>query len=161
MVLSAESELFPVFEKTISIITTAMTINKKMENAADGHFIFNGVKLTKGSFDGHFIAGRKITLESGLDSAMNITGWEVVADGSSTTYPGTRLEIDMPQCKSFSINAVIDGTGITQIKKDNPSQDVYDLNGRKVRSGSSSLEGLPHGIYIIRGKKVNNTKICL
>lgn len=139
----------------------AMTINKKMENAADGHFIFNGVKLTKGSFDGHFIAGRKITLESGLDSAMNITGWEVVADGSSTTYPGTRLEIDMPQCKSFSINAVIDGTGITQIKKDNPSQDVYDLNGRKVRSGSSSLEGLPHGIYIIRGKKVNNTKICL
>ena len=67
----------------------------------------------------------------------------------------------MPQCKSLAINAIVDGSGITQILKDTPSQDVYDLNGRKVRSGSSSFEGLPHGIYIIKGRKVKNAKICL
>ena len=138
-----------------------MTINKNMENAADGHFLFNGVKLTKGTFDGHFIVGRKITLESGQDAVLNVTGWEVIADGSSIKYQSPKLDIEMPQCKSLAINAIVDGSGITQILKDTPSQDVYDLNGRKVRSGSSSLEGLPHGIYIIKGRKVKNAKICL
>jgi hypothetical protein len=32
--------------------------------------------------------------------------------------------------------------------------DVYDLNGRKVKSQVTSLDGLPRGIYIINGKKV-------
>ncbi len=31
---------------------------------------------------------------------------------------------------------------------------VYDLNGRIVRRGSTSLQGLPHGIYIVGGKKL-------
>ena len=30
---------------------------------------------------------------------------------------------------------------------------VYDLNGRFVRQGTNSLNGLSHGIYIINGKK--------
>lgn len=32
--------------------------------------------------------------------------------------------------------------------------DVYDLKGRKVRAGSTSLEGLAKGMYIIGGRKV-------
>ena len=32
--------------------------------------------------------------------------------------------------------------------------DVYDLNGRKVLSQVTSLDGLPRGIYIVNGKKV-------
>ena len=32
--------------------------------------------------------------------------------------------------------------------------DVYDLNGRMVKSQVTSLDGLPRGIYIINGKKV-------
>ena len=132
----------------------SMTVNKNMENAADGHFLFNGVELTKGSFDGKFIIGRKITLEPGEESALNITGWEVVADGSSTNYQGAKLELDMPQCKSLAISALFDTTGISVITTDNNAQNVYDLNGRMVRSGSTSLEGLQRGIYIVGGKKV-------
>ena len=131
-----------------------MTVNKGLDGAADGQFLFNGVKLTKGIFDGHFIPGRKIILESGKESALNVSGWDVTADGSSDRYQGSRLEIDMPKCKSLSIIAVLDGTGITDIQDNNQNHDVYDLSGRKVRSGSTSLEGLPRGIYIVRGKKV-------
>ena len=131
-----------------------MTVNKGLDGAADGQFLFNGVKLTKGSFDGHFIPGRKIVLESGEGSALHVTGWDVTADGSSDRYQGSRLEIDMPQCKSLSIMAVLDGTGITDIQDNNQNQDVYDLSGRKVRSGSTSLDGLPRGIYIVNGKKI-------
>lgn len=38
------------------------------------------------------------------------------------------------------------------------SNDVYDLNGRLVRKNAESLNGLPKGIYIWRGKKMMNWK---
>lgn len=50
-----------------------------------------------------------------------------------------------------------DITGINGIGTDeetNSNATVYNLNGQVVRSGSSSLEGLPKGIYIINHKKV-------
>ena len=132
-----------------------VTVNKDMEDAAEGHFIFNGVELSKGTFDGKFIIGRKITLEPGEASALHVTGWEVTADETSNYYQGERLEIDMPQCKKLVITALSDASGIGIIPTDGTKpQDVYDLNGRKVRSGSTSTEGLPRGIYIVGGKKV-------
>lgn len=133
----------------------SMTVNKDMEDAAEGHILFNGVELSNGTFDGKFIVGRKITLEPGEASTLNVTGWEVTADGTSNNYQGARLEFEMPQCNKLAIKALFDTTGISIIPtSDTKSQDVYDLNGRKVRSGSTSLEGLPRGIYIIGGKKV-------
>ncbi len=33
-------------------------------------------------------------------------------------------------------------------------QDIYSLDGRKVKSNATSAEGLPKGVYIINGKKV-------
>ena len=132
----------------------SMTVNKDMEDAAEGHILFNGVELSNGTFDGKFIVGRKITLEPGEASTLNVTGWEVTADGTSNNYQGARLEFDMPQCNKLAIKALFDTTGISIIPtNDTKSQDVYDLNGRKVRSGSTSLDGLPRGIYIIGGKK--------
>ena len=133
----------------------SMTVNKDMEDAAEGHILFNGVELSNGTFDGKFIVGRKIILEPGEASTLNVTGWEVIADGTSNNYQGARLEFDMPQCNKLAIKALFDTTGISIIPtNDTKSQDVYDLNGRKVRSGSTSLDGLPRGIYIVGGKKV-------
>ena len=133
----------------------SMTVNKDMEDAAEGHILFNGVELSNGTFDGKFIVGRKITLEPGEASTLNVTGWEVTADGTSNNYQGARLEFDMPQCNKLAIKALFDTTGISIIPtSDTKSQDVCDLNGRKVRSGSMSLDGLPRGIYIVGGKKV-------
>ena len=133
----------------------SMTVNKDMEDAAEGHILFNGVELSNGTFDGKFIVGRKIILEPGEASTLNVTGWEVIADGTSNNYQGARLEFEMPQCNKLAIKALFDTTGISIIPtNDTKSQDVYDLNGRKVRSGSTSLDGLPRGIYIVGGKKV-------
>ena len=132
-----------------------MTVNVGMDNAADGHFLVNGVELTKGSFNGQFVIGRKMILEPGEASALNVTGWEVTADGTKTTYQGAKLELDMPQCKKLAISALSDETGISAIPAtDNNAQNVYDLNGRMVRSGSTSLNGLPRGIYIVGGRKI-------
>ena len=47
------------------------------------------------------------------------------------------------------------GTDIRSIEYEKSwSGDVYDIHGRKVSSDTGSLDHLPHGIYIVRGKKV-------
>ena len=56
------------------------------------------------------------------------------------------------------VNWTLDGgetTGIDEvvIKADNPI-DIYQLDGRLVRSEATSLEGLAKGMYIVNGKKV-------
>lgn len=59
----------------------------------------------------------------------------------------------------FSIDGVIDGDTTNSIegiengfnsKADNK---VYNMNGQLVRNGSTSLEGLPKGVYIVNNKK--------
>jgi len=49
-------------------------------------------------------------------------------------------------------------TGIADMADESSRQpaddNVYDLNGRIVRRGSASLDGLPRGIYIVGGQKV-------
>ena len=47
--------------------------------------------------------------------------------------------------------------GITDTAAETPSNtqgNVYSITGRLVRQGSTSLEGLPRGIYIVNGQKV-------
>ena len=45
-------------------------------------------------------------------------------------------------------------TGIKGIVVDGQRFDVYDMQGRKVKSNVSSLNNLPAGIYIVNGKKM-------
>lgn len=45
-------------------------------------------------------------------------------------------------------------SGIQSIRVDGKSNNVYSINGIKVRENTTSLEGLPKGIYIVDGKKV-------
>jgi hypothetical protein len=45
-------------------------------------------------------------------------------------------------------------TRIYGIETDGEVFDVYSLSGQKVKSKTTSLDGLPRGIYIVKGKKV-------
>ncbi|MDE7407667.1 MAG: hypothetical protein K2M76_04540, partial [Muribaculaceae bacterium] len=51
----------------------------------------------------------------------------------------------------------LEAAGIDGVQADTEGllpADVYNLNGVKVRSNASSLAGLPHGVYIVGGRKV-------
>ena len=48
----------------------------------------------------------------------------------------------------------MDGTGISSVSVTDNIFDVYDMSGRKVRTATTSLDGLLKGIYIVNGKKV-------
>ncbi len=49
---------------------------------------------------------------------------------------------------------VLSDSGIRNNIPNNTLSDVYNILGRKVSSGKISLEGLPHGVYIIGGRKI-------
>ena len=59
---------------------------------------------------------------------------------------------------SFFIDGVEEGNvtaieGLTEGERENTDNTVYNINGQAVRRGTSSLEGLPKGIYIVNSKK--------
>lgn len=59
----------------------------------------------------------------------------------------------------FSIDGVIDGDTTNSIEgvendiNSKANNKVYNMNGQLVRNGSTSLEGLPKGVYIVNNKK--------
>ena len=61
-----------------------------------------------------------------------------------------------PVWKEFkNILPIKSSTGINGVElTDGEPFDVFNLSGQKVKSNATSLEGLPRGIYIIKGKKV-------
>ena len=63
-----------------------------------------------------------------------------------------------PVWKEFKhILPIKTSTGIQGVvQTDGEPFDVFNLSGQKVKSNATSLEGLPRGIYIVKGKKVIN-----
>lgn len=121
---------------------------------------FNDVPLTKNSFDGKFYFTRAIRLENNNDE-QPIAGWRIAEtkSGSTTTreISGSTLSLEMPACSKLAITAIVgtpDGMGTITTLPDLSQGNVYDLNGRIIRQGTTSLEGLPHGIYIVNRRKV-------
>ena len=52
------------------------------------------------------------------------------------------------------VKSLSDATGIEMLDMKGSKVDVYDVNGRIVKSKAGSLDGLPHGIYVVGGKKI-------
>ena len=119
---------------------------------------FNGVCLTNSTFRGKFFADRDITLTAEPTEGKTVTSWQIIrvtSSGTATTeVPGSQLVTTMPSCYSVIINPLFEDTGIDLLTIDAVPSDVFDLQGRKVRSRATSLDGLPRGVYIVRGKKV-------
>ena len=137
-----------------------MTISQNSTDDSEAPIRFNGVRLSEGKFDGKFFANRVLTLEGDTESGSVVTSWTIrQTTGSSTTttrVDGSTLTMLMPQCSNLAITADVgrDPSAVSTLTKPGTAKDVYDLRGRKVRTGTTSLGGLPRGIYIIGGKKV-------
>ena len=75
-----------------------------------------------------------------------------VPEGSVNQYKSA------PVWKEFkNVLPIKTSTGIQGVvQTDGEPFDVFNLSGQKVKSNATSLEGLPRGIYIVKGKKVIN-----
>lgn len=144
-------------------VPTPLEINVNQQNSPLASLSFNEITLSEGRFNGKFYPYRTIRLDAKPKNGMELIGWWIQqTNGGSTTsqeYMSTDLNIEMPACSKLVIEPICYNVvnGIINVNRTSPtikSDNVYDINGRVVRAGSTSLEGLPHGIYIVGGKKI-------
>ena len=124
-----------------------MTINSDQEST-NAAITFNGVKLTKGVFDGKYYKGRKVTLNSTPVDGQQVVSWTVVvvaASGTTTTeYSGSSCSFDMPSCTKVIVNAKFSAAdGINEVAK--PVWSWQHADGQFMLSGLSA--GTPVSLY--------------
>lgn len=163
-----------------------MTINLQVEHPSEMTVRFNGVKLSKGTFDGQYYRDRNVTLEGKAPTGTEILGWRIVKDKDGTVtesfLEGATCSFTMPKCTSLNINAVLgDGSGINTIQTNNwtwhrdgdrvvlsavpvgMTVQLYDLKGmllRTVVSEGAEIE-LPLAIGKIHILKVGDRTLKL
>ena len=143
-----------------------MTINADQENA-NAAITFNGVKLTKGSFDGSYYTGRKVTLNSTPADGKQVTGWTVTtqtASGETTTeYSGSSCSFDMPNGTKVVVNFKLgDADGIDQ---QSLKQWTWQIAGNQLQL-SNVADGTRVALYDLQGillteAEGNGSKITL
>ena len=104
---------------------TTFTINQALSEAdrQKMRFTFNGVPLSKGTFNGKFFLGRNITLEATPLDDLEVKGWEVTitsASGrTSHTVNTPTCSFYMPSCQNITINAILGiSSGISSLAQD-------------------------------------------
>ncbi len=83
-----------------------------------------------------------------LTASDDFTGGDIMLENQLLVSPDA--EDVMPADYIYSVG---DATSIEGVMAEKPT-DVYTLTGSKVRHAATSLDGLPKGVYIIKGKKV-------
>ncbi len=87
-----------------------VTINKEVtaENMPDEVYV-NGIKLTKGVFDGKLFLDRNITLEGNTidDEDRVVTGWEVTEGTGQPIIVGEPYTFNVPDCSNLCITAIL------------------------------------------------------
>jgi hypothetical protein len=167
-----------------------MEVNKNMdEEELQGVDIsINGVRLSKGIFDGKFFQGRSLTLSGTPADGKQVTGWKVITISSQGSqeqdYDGPTLTLDMPACTRLIVRATLadhdgieetadtrwqwrkdaDGLTLSGLTADEPVR-VYNLQGMLLgtyapQHGRLHLSLPQGGVYLIKTSHAQ-TKIKL
>ena len=133
--------------------TILVTVNKNVNDLPDSVTI-NGIKLSKGIFDGKLFPNRMYIIGAKAPEGKSIKGWKVIttpASGSKQTkeYEGSEFALNLTTCKSVSIEAILgDETGIS-------TATVQPLWQWKRTIGGVNVSNVPAGekvsLYDLRG----------
>ena len=140
---------------------TILTVNKEVpsEKLADVTVSMNGIPLSQPVFDGKFYTGSEMVLRAD-GGAQLVKGWKIVQENrrgtkSEQVVDGEQYTFTMPSCKSLTVNAVFETSGIRTMTTSGQSSDAwFSLDGRR-------LSGRPQqrGIYIHAGRKTVVSKL--
>lgn len=129
----------------------ALVYDQKYDNVpVDAWDAYKGVP---GSLVGPFTAGVPVEGSFLADIKGNtlIQNKENLSVVALIVNKETGKIINAAKCK---IGDSLSPSGINSIMKMRATFDIYNLQGRKVRTSATSLNGLPKGVYIIDGRKV-------
>lgn len=143
--------------------TVDLVVNKTLDadEAASLHITYNGVKLTRGVFEGKEYQGRSVTLAG--DPEDHIVAWDVRIGGDIQRVEGSSVTLPISELKRYQVDAVVDLNGISDIALEqglsysladgivtSPEPiTVYDLSGRPVAPASTSVILPARGLYIL------------
>lgn len=153
-----------------------MTVNMSVDNACEMETSINGIKLTRGTFNGKYFQGMHVTIE--CDKAA---GWDIKtftnAETETKTVKGSRYEFNMPECKSIVINAIPGSDPVDEIEADEiilrttpegisvsgveegQNIELYDMRGMLIYKGiangqETNIRAVGRQMYILKtGKK--------
>ena len=129
-----------------------VTINKEVATTDLPDEVYvNGIKLTKGVFDGKLFRNRHITLEAknDIENDFSVTGWKIqIGNGTPEYKEGSTYEFDVPSCTKLCINAV----------KVNKPEVTIGQRGAVSYSSTKALDftDLPVEAYIVTAKNGNS-----
>lgn len=109
------------------------------------------------TFNGNYVANMPM---ADLYGVADKDGVQKIMKGSATAkLQGTRAYFDYSGASSVSgmrlnLEGQDDVTSIDGVEVMNGSFDIYNLQGIRVRTAATSLEGLGRGVYVVNGKKV-------
>ena len=83
-----------------------------------------------------------------LWSAATMTGTPKLELPSGVEWDTSRLSEGL-----LFVVSISDGIAHVTVSPQHPA-DIHDLSGRLIRKHATSMEGLPGGIYVVRGRKV-------
>ena len=131
-----------------------VTINKGVNDLPDTVLV-NGIKLSKGVFDGKFFPNHQITISGIAPEGKEIKGWKIIAKGANgasetVTDEGSELNITIDaNCASLTIEAVLSSeTGISKTSAQSQWKWQRTAGGINV---SNVPEGQKVSIYDLRG----------
>lgn len=129
-------------------LTLLVNRNLKEDDLKDIDISMNGVKLTKGIFDGRFFAERAVTLKGTGKGNSMVTGWKVIRNGTTEVMDGDTYSFNMMTSGSMIVEAIIEKTnGIVNVA-DNGLQWRID-DGQLLVSGVD--KGRSVSLYDSRG----------
>ncbi len=128
----------------------ALIYGQKYNNVAVA--AWDAYKGVEGSLVGPFKAGVSVedTFKADISGNTLIQNKENLSVVALIVNKETGKIINAAKCKIGDTLPL----SITSTPAENGQFDVYDMQGRKVRHATSSLNGLPRGMYIINGRKV-------
>lgn len=125
---------------SVNVITKGDGSKKKQQIGEWARFVvqteIDDVETSEGLVAPHYLRVGlvKIPKEDGTNQSVNI----ICFGSPQLIYYGTKEDYEQ---------------GISDVEVVDTTFDVYNLNGMKVRSNATSLDGLAKGIYIVDGKK--------
>ena len=147
------SEIEEIYDRRLEELTKlpSLIYGQKYNNVPVA--AWDAYKGVPGSLVGPFTAGVPIEDSFMADIKGNalIQNKENLSVVALVVNKETGKIINAAKCK---IGDSLPPSGINSIMKMGATFDIYNLQGRKVRSSATSINGLPKGVYIIDGRKV-------
>lgn len=160
LLASAQAEgsaIYTIEDGTLYVESDVALGGVQVQLTADGRSLMSDVRVSE-NLDGFEHASACLSDNDYLFLAYSLNGKTLSAGKHALLHIGNAqiASLHLSDTRGRNVNAV--GSDVTRVSRmggDVMNVDgIYDIYGRKIVSSNSPKSKLPHGIYIINGKKV-------